>query len=140
MGFNCDICKDGFYNFSALNPLGCIKCDCDLNATLLIDSNSTSLIPRCSNITGQCECKTEFIKGAKCDKCIESMYNLESGCQFQCNCDPFGSLGAECDQISGQCNSLFLNQDIYHLLNLSVFFTSTPSLKSRCRGYRFGRY
>ncbi|CAF88527.1 unnamed protein product, partial [Tetraodon nigroviridis] len=28
MGANCDLCKPGFYNLQASNPLGCTDCFC----------------------------------------------------------------------------------------------------------------
>ena len=76
-----------------------MKCDCFANATVSLDSG----LSICDEFTGQCQCKSEFVKGVRCDACVESMYNLQSGCNMQCSCDPFGSLGASCNQFTGQC-------------------------------------
>jgi hypothetical protein len=99
MGFTCGKCKEGFFNFTGVNQLGCQKCDCNFNATVSLPNGLSA----CDDITGQCQCKSEFVKGTRCDSCVESMYNLNAGCNMQCNCDPFGSLGAACDQFTGQC-------------------------------------
>lgn len=96
----CDDCKPGYFNFSSSNPVGCQKCDCNLNATQSISADLTL----CDVKTGQCKCKSELVQGIRCDQCIESMYYLELGCSLQCNCDPFGSLGPVCDQYTGQCS------------------------------------
>jgi hypothetical protein len=99
MGFACEKCKEGFFNFTSVNQLGCQQCDCNSNATISLPNGLSA----CDDLTGQCQCKSEFVKGTRCDSCIESMFNLNAGCNMQCNCDPFGSLGASCDQFTGQC-------------------------------------
>lgn len=98
-GKNCDKCKPGYYDFKSEPELGCTKCNCNLDATVLLSPNLTL----CDQVTGQCKCKSQFVEGIKCNTCMESMFNLELGCTQQCNCDPFGSLGPSCDQFSGQC-------------------------------------
>jgi hypothetical protein len=99
MGERCDTCKLGYFNFSGANLAGCQKCDCDANATQSIPPDLTL----CDIKSGQCQCKSEFVQGIRCNQCVDSMYNLEFGCTIQCDCDPFGSLGPVCDQFSGQC-------------------------------------
>lgn len=95
----CDRCKDGHFNFLKENPLGCSKCICNKVATVNISSELSSCDPK----TGQCDCISPFVQGLKCDSCIESTFNLTSGCKNQCNCDPFGSINPICDE-KGQCN------------------------------------
>ncbi len=70
---SCDKCNDGFFNFSSKNPLGCTKCDCNTQATKNVPNTNLTL---CDSVTGQCKCKTNFVYGKRCDKCMDSMYNL----------------------------------------------------------------
>jgi hypothetical protein len=97
---SCDKCKPGYFNFSKNNPEGCSKCVCNPDATINLANNLTL----CDDKTGQCKCKSIYVQGTKCDTCMESMFNLETGCTDQCNCDPFGSLNPICDQKTGRCN------------------------------------
>jgi hypothetical protein len=95
----CDKCKPGYFNFSKADPLGCTKCDCNPQATIAVSANLTL----CDEKTGQCKCKSNFVQGAKCESCVESMFNLENGCMSQCNCNAFGSLNPICNQVTGRC-------------------------------------
>lgn len=101
IGLKCDQCKPGFFNLTTNNTDGCVKCECNPGATQLVPGTNFTL---CDQKTGQCTCESAFVSGFKCDRCTESMYDLQNGCNKQCNCDPLGSLSAACDQITGQCN------------------------------------
>lgn len=57
----------------------------------------------CDEKTGQCRCKSNFVRGLKCDTCMDSMYDLEASCIRPCNCDPYGSQSPICDKQTGQC-------------------------------------
>ncbi|CAF0916506.1 unnamed protein product, partial [Brachionus calyciflorus] len=99
-GEKCDKCKQGFYDFSNSNIQGCRRCECNTDATILVSGTNLTL---CDEITGQCKCISQYVSGIKCDRCVESMYDLENGCTKQCSCDPLGSVAASCDQFTGQC-------------------------------------
>ena len=49
-GRQCDVCRTGFFNLSADNPLGCQDCGCDPAGTLAGNI-------KCSSLGGQCICK-----------------------------------------------------------------------------------
>ena len=109
-GDKCDTCKPGYFNLSASNPLGCSKCECNPIATrrLMESANDTAMTTTttlwsCDPSSGDCECSTEWVQGTKCDSCMETRFNLTSGCADECACDPLGSLGPTCDPLSGQC-------------------------------------
>lgn len=97
-GRRCSSCKQGYYNYSSLNPLGCLPCVCNLPTTVTVNR-----IPVCDPVTAQCQCTTPFITGKRCELCTNGQYNLALGCQMQCQCDTFGSLGPTCDIDTGQC-------------------------------------
>ena len=50
-GRQCDVCKEGFYNLTANNVLGCQECGCNKAGSLHGDLS-------CSSDTGQCHCKS----------------------------------------------------------------------------------
>jgi usherin len=101
-GKHCDKCKLGYYNLSASNPYGCSACDCNEEATQHSTNDHSRLL--CDETSGACLCKSEYVEGARCDRCMASMFNLTNGCMQPCNCDPYGSLGPYCNQSSGQCS------------------------------------
>ena len=49
-GRQCDVCKEGYYNLTAVDLLGCQECGCSKAGTLHGDV-------RCSADIGQCNCK-----------------------------------------------------------------------------------
>ncbi|CAG9828598.1 unnamed protein product [Diabrotica balteata] len=95
-GRRCDVCKNGFWNFTEENPLGCQNCTCDTFGTI---GNQG-----CNVDTGECTCK-RYVTGRNCNQCLLQYWGLSDkpdGCQ-QCDCDPGGSYDNFCDVISGQC-------------------------------------
>ena len=64
-GIRCDICKDGFYNLSTSNLLGCDECMCNLGG-------SRSYI--CDKQVGNCSCRADTIVGEKCDGLADQYY------------------------------------------------------------------
>ena len=100
-GEKCEKCKPGYYDYTAATTQGCRRCECNLVSTVGIPGTNLTL---CDEITGQCKCKSQYVVGIKCDRCMESMFDLDAGCNKQCNCDPLGSIAASCDQFTGQCN------------------------------------
>ena len=94
----CNQCKDLHWNLQMNNPNGCEQCLCNQNGTV-------SSIGLCNSISGQCMCKTN-VQGRTCNICKRNTYLLESsnlfGC-IDCNCDIGGSIGTECDKMTGQC-------------------------------------
>ncbi|XP_061621813.1 laminin subunit beta-2 [Phyllopteryx taeniolatus] len=111
MGRNCEMCKPFYYqdsNRDIRDPQVCVACDCDPVGSMeggMCDSHTD---PDAGMITGQCRCKAN-VKGLRCDDCKEGYFGLSQndplGCQ-PCNCDPRGiiTMGAPCDQISGDCS------------------------------------
>lgn len=96
-GRRCDFCKEGYWNFTTENELGCQECTCNTLGT--IDNLG------CNVYTGECTCK-RLVTGRDCNQCMPHTYGLSSspdGCT-QCECDVGGSYDNECDVISGQCN------------------------------------
>lgn len=95
-GRRCDLCKNGYWNFTAFNPDGCEACSCNTLGT--IDNQG------CNVVTGECTCK-RYVIGRHCDQCFPEYYGLSErrdGCQ-PCDCDPGGSYDNFCDVITGQC-------------------------------------
>lgn len=95
-GRRCDVCKNGYWNFTALNPLGCEPCTCNTLGT--IDNQG------CNVVTGECTCK-RYVIGRDCNQCFPEYFGLSErrdGCQ-PCECDPGGSYDNFCDVITGQC-------------------------------------
>lgn len=96
-GRRCDMCKEGFWNFTDSNPSGCEPCTCNMQGTI---GNQG-----CNMITGDCTCK-RFVEGRNCDQCLPEHWGLseseEYGCK-PCDCDLGGSYDNSCDVISGQC-------------------------------------
>ena len=73
------------------------ECNCSINGS----STQT-----CNHITGECECKLNFI-GSQCDTCRENHYQPDTslGC-LPCDCNLGASYSAQCDMTTGQCNCL----------------------------------
>ncbi|KAM6977412.1 laminin subunit beta-1 [Aplochiton taeniatus] len=111
MGRNCEACKPFYYKDPSRDirdPRVCVACDCDPVGSLeggVCDSHTDLDM---GLISGQCRCKVH-VKGTRCDYCRDGHFGLSLndplGCQ-PCNCDPRGiiTLGAPCDQISGDCS------------------------------------
>lgn len=93
-GFNCEICKAGFYG-DAVNQR-CISCVCNVLGT-----NQT--IGPCDRNTGQCPCLPNVV-GQSCDECRPNHWKIASGqgCEA-CDCDPTGSDETQCNPFDGQC-------------------------------------
>ncbi|KAM6924939.1 laminin subunit beta-1 [Xenentodon cancila] len=111
MGRNCEMCKPFYYqdpNRDMRDPRVCVACDCDPVGSSDGGVCDTHTDLDMGMIAGQCRCKAN-VKGARCDDCKEGYYGLSQndplGCQ-PCNCDPRGiiTMGAPCDQISGDCS------------------------------------
>lgn len=118
-GRRCDTCKNGYWNFTENNPLGCqgkqlhTLCIVNINLTnkFLLFVEACSCNPfgitnnmGCDKQTGDCFCKRNVI-GRDCDQCIEQHWGLgdsPEGCK-PCDCDPGGSLHNDCDMFTGQC-------------------------------------
>lgn len=95
-GRRCDICKSGYWNFTASNPQGCQPCHCNTLGTI----NNQG----CNMFTGECTCK-RYVIGRDCTQCLPEYWGLseeKDGCR-PCNCDPGGSYNNNCDIRSGQC-------------------------------------
>lgn len=95
-GRRCDACKNGYWNFTEANPLGCQNCTCNTYGT--IDNQG------CNVYTGECTCK-RYVTGRDCNQCLLEYWGLSDkndGCQ-PCDCDPGGSEDNFCDVITGQC-------------------------------------
>lgn len=92
----CDSCKNGFWNFTELNPAGCQNCTCNTYGTI---GNQG-----CNVNNGECTCK-RYVTGRDCNQCLPQYWGLsdkKDGCQ-PCNCDPGGSFHNFCDVITGNC-------------------------------------
>lgn len=95
-GRRCDICKNGYWNFTDANPEGCQVCTCHTSGTI----NNQG----CNVYTGECICK-RYVTGRDCNQCLPEYWGLsdkKDGCQ-PCECDPGGSFDNFCDVITGQC-------------------------------------
>ncbi|KAI3416331.1 hypothetical protein GPALN_005866 [Globodera pallida] len=95
-GQNCDRCKNGFWDLSADNPLGCKSCGCMTVGTLHNQG--------CDKQSGECRCKP-LVTGQYCDQCLPEHYGLSNdtnGCK-KCDCDPGGSHGTHCSMEEGKC-------------------------------------
>lgn len=103
IGKACDQCQIGFYS-THNDLLDCVQCKCRSNSTLTVNETDSF---SCDPQTGSCNCKTEFVTGRECDSCAESTYDLDSGCDKLCNCDPIGSFSAACDVTTGQVKHMF---------------------------------
>ncbi|KAJ8664871.1 hypothetical protein QAD02_006533 [Eretmocerus hayati] len=93
----CDRCKNGYWNFTELNPDGCQECTCNILGT--IDNQG------CNQVTGECTCK-RYVTGRDCNQCLPEFYGLSEdheGCK-PCDCDPGGAYDNNCDVTTGQCN------------------------------------
>lgn len=95
-GLRCDLCKNGYWNFTDTNPDGCQECTCNTFGT--IDNQG------CNVYTGECYCK-RYVTGRNCDQCLLQYWGLsdkKDGCQ-PCDCDPGGSFNNICDVVTGEC-------------------------------------
>ncbi|KAL3094721.1 hypothetical protein niasHS_006016 [Heterodera schachtii] len=95
-GQNCDRCKNGFWDLSTDNPLGCKLCGCRTIGTLHNQG--------CDKQTGECRCKP-LVTGQFCDQCLPEHYGLSNdtnGCKH-CDCDPGGSESTHCTAEEGKC-------------------------------------
>ncbi|KAI8788951.1 laminin subunit alpha [Biomphalaria glabrata] len=64
-GRACDRCKDGFYNLTSDNLLGCTPCNCNAGG---------SVHQNCDKQTGQCICISQNIQGRICDRVNQGFY------------------------------------------------------------------
>ncbi|XP_004635889.1 laminin subunit alpha-1 [Octodon degus] len=87
-GRRCDRCSHGFYAFQ---DGGCTPCNCAHTQ----DS--------CDPESGECIC-APHTQVPKCQECEAEHWgwDAELGCQA-CNCSHEGSIGSQCDLLSGQC-------------------------------------
>ncbi|XP_058795433.1 laminin subunit beta-1 isoform X2 [Phymastichus coffea] len=95
-GRRCDRCKNGFWNFTELNPDGCQACTCNTLGTI----NNQG----CNMMSGECTCK-RYVTGRDCNQCLPEFWGLSDeteGCKA-CDCDPGGSYDNNCDVETGQC-------------------------------------
>lgn len=95
-GRRCDMCKNGFWNFSESNPDGCQVCTCNTQGT--VDNQG------CNKETGECTCK-RYVAGRDCNQCIPGFWGLsdsQDGCK-PCECDVGGAYDNMCDVLTGQC-------------------------------------
>ncbi|XP_075451724.1 usherin isoform X2 [Ascaphus truei] len=77
-GQRCDQCSDLFFGFDS--DIGsCQPCDC--NAAGAIKGT-------CHSTTGQCFCK-RFVRGFKCDQCIEDASSLDVRNPYGCSTTPY---------------------------------------------------
>ncbi|MEE6473903.1 hypothetical protein FKM82_010212 [Ascaphus truei] len=77
-GQRCDQCSDLFFGFDS--DIGsCQPCDC--NAAGAIKGT-------CHSTTGQCFCK-QFVRGFKCDQCIEDASSLDVRNPYGCSTTPY---------------------------------------------------
>jgi len=109
MGVNCQDCKKFYFQDPTRDirdPGVCQPCDCDplgAQENGLCDQVTDDIA---GTIAGQCKCKA-FVRGDRCDKCIENYWNLEAdnplGCQA-CTCNPEGTIpDLGCDEETGSC-------------------------------------
>ncbi|XP_011135440.1 laminin subunit beta-1 isoform X2 [Harpegnathos saltator] len=93
-GFNCQICKPGFYG-NALRQ-ECQDCSCNVLGT-------DKAAGPCDHRTGQCPCLPHVI-GQLCDSCEENHWRIASGegCD-PCECDAVGSVSDRCNPYDGTC-------------------------------------
>ncbi|KAK4474991.1 hypothetical protein MN116_002091 [Schistosoma mekongi] len=55
---------------------------------------------------GKCRCKWG-VGGIKCDQCLANYWGIQNNHEcIPCSCHPLGSVGASCNQATGQCNCL----------------------------------
>lgn len=98
IGLKCDVCRPGFSNLTADNPVGCNPCGCNTAGTF-------NAMDTCDSNTGQCLCKVN-VEGVKCDQCRAGTTSLNEsnplGCEG-CSCDSVGALSTVCDAVTGLC-------------------------------------
>ncbi|XP_062872107.1 laminin subunit beta-1 [Trichomycterus rosablanca] len=96
-GQRCDYCKEGHYDLSQEDPLGCQPCNCDPRGITMMETS-------CDQITGECSCK-RYVTGRYCNQCFPEFwglgYDLE-GCRY-CDCDFGGAYSQQCRMDNGQC-------------------------------------
>ena len=97
-GSKCDQCKQGYFNLTASNGLGCQKCQCVQQGT--VDGDIS-----CTPDEGQCICKN-FTTGMKCEHCKDTFFNMRNenpnGCD-SCQCNLGGSESIVCNKTNGVC-------------------------------------
>ena len=84
-------CDYGYYGSPSVPGSKCVKCECAFNLD-------------CDKETGQCLKCPRNTEGLKCDRCAENHYDqfMNLTCS-PCDCDPKGSVGLKCDDVTGQC-------------------------------------
>ncbi|XP_069774455.1 agrin isoform X3 [Narcine bancroftii] len=94
-------CRDNVTAAQGVGFAGCPStCECNRYG---------SYSKTCSPSSGQCSCKPG-VGGLKCDRCEPGFWNFrgivtdeKSGCT-PCNCEPFGAVRDDCEQMSGLCS------------------------------------
>ena len=66
----CNECKDGFFDLSANNGLGCEHCQCDVGGTKIMNIGE---MPICDKDNGQCECR-DGLEGRQCNQVQDTFY------------------------------------------------------------------
>ncbi|XP_046676227.1 laminin subunit alpha-1 isoform X3 [Homalodisca vitripennis] len=88
-GLKCNQCLPLFYGLSVY---GCAECDI---------CNKPGHI--CDPDTGRCVCPP-YTQGPECQYCLPNCWGHQAvrGCK-PCNCEPHGSIGLQCNEVSGHC-------------------------------------
>ena len=101
IGRTCDRCLENHYPYRDVErDVGCLACSCNPEGSVSLQCSAAEDNPSLP----QCQCRPG-VDGHRCDQCQAGFWNLtSSGCQ-PCNCNPAGSQGIECDEMTGQCMS-----------------------------------
>uniref|UniRef100_A0A667ZDP4 Laminin, gamma 2 n=1 Tax=Myripristis murdjan TaxID=586833 RepID=A0A667ZDP4_9TELE len=93
-GSGCSVCQSGFYGNPAAG--GCQPCRCNGHVDL-------SRVGSCDPATGECLQCANNTRGGQCEACLPGFFHRRpaDACQ-PCECDPQGSLAAQCDD-GGRC-------------------------------------